>query len=95
MDDQEMCKLLRDALGTDSESLITRVVESLANVDVIGLAVKDNTMEVWARPNTVTGGQLERLQAPFNVREIGVYGDPDLRDVEGELEGSFYMRLER
>lgn len=81
MNDTKRLNALIGALDLDSDSeLIKTVIQNVGKVTVEDIGEVKNGYEVFMRPHSFTGRELENLQEIFEVKEIGIYGDPEIPD---------------
>ena len=79
MNDQERLNLIAQALELDNDSkLVRQIIQNVGNVQVKEIDKRGNEFEVFMHPSGFTNRQLENLKQIFELREIGVYGDPNL-----------------
>lgn len=79
MNDKKRLDLLVQALDLDSDSeLVTQIIENVGNIQVQDIDKRGNEFEVFMKPSGFTGKELENLKQIFELKEIGVYGDPNI-----------------
>lgn len=93
MDKQRRFDVLAKALNLDDDSeMISVIIETIGNVTVEDIDNRDGEFEVFMKPTGITGRELEKLQEIFAIREIGVYGDPDIPDENVYLHMIVYVK---
>lgn len=94
----EAIRILSSVLGSDTEAITESILEAV--VDAPSVVVHDiqtlgnGDIEVWLNAG-LDGGELAEIQHLYDVREVGVYGDPELAGTrEGSsTDGKFHMVL--
>ena len=88
MNEQERLNLIVQALELDNDSeLVRQIIQNVGNVQVKEIDKRGNEFEVFMHPSGFTSKELENLKEIFELKEIGVYGDPDL------LEDTVYFHM--
>lgn len=96
--DDEINELLRMAFEGGFAEIVRQVVIRTTDSDVVEIQGHDDgTFEMWFARTTAgfTGEELSNLQTLFEVKELGIYGDPQLAGTESgtELEGHLHAVL--
>jgi len=78
-DPERRFELISKALEIESDAdMIKTIVENIANISIEDIDNRNGEFEIFAKPSGITGTELRKLQEIFDIREIGVYGDPDI-----------------
>jgi hypothetical protein len=80
-DPERRFELISKALGLENDGDMAKtIIENVANITIEEIDNKDGKFEIFAKPSGITGKELTKLQELFRVREIGIYGDPEIPD---------------
>jgi hypothetical protein len=78
-DPERRFELISKALEIENDAdMVKTIVENVANITIEEIANRDGEFEIFAKPSGITGKELNNLQELFRVREIGIYGDPEI-----------------
>ena len=78
MDKEQMAVMVEKVFETENHEFIRMVIEKLGNVTVEDVDIIHNGYEIFMEPNSFTSEELNDIQTVFEIKEIGIYGDPDL-----------------
>lgn len=92
--------LLRRVFGTDAvsvtESILNKLISAPSDAVYEVDELSDGDVEVWLSASGITGEEKDDIEVLYEIKEISVYGDPNMAGAVGgdEYDGKLYLRLD-
>jgi len=80
MNKDEKLQILKTVMDIENDNdIVTSIIEHLGNVQVQDITqMGKNQYEVFMKPHSFTGKELKDMETFFKIKEIGIYGDPEI-----------------
>jgi len=80
MNKDEKLQTLKTVMDIENDNdIVTSIIEHLGNIQVQDVTqLGKNQYEVLMKPHAFTGKELKDMETFFEIKEIGILGDPEI-----------------